>query len=293
MIILLTLIIILFVCNSQLVLSGSLLGLSIWFNDIVPILLPFIIISNIFMQYFNKHIPSAFSIISTIFIGTLCGFPIGAKITCDMVNSDNYSYKIGQILLPLCNNFSPMFISGYISVILLNNTYSLSLIFLLIYIPYIIVFLLFYCFFKIISYKNILHKNENTNKNNKSYSASDNKPNDIIIKAINQITIIGVYIMIFCILMKFIQNISFISVNTSSIICSLLEYSSGIKELLKTNISSKFKTALIIALASFGGLSSIFQTISVIQQSRLSIIKYIFVKLLCASATFYLTILVI
>jgi hypothetical protein len=51
-----------------------------------------------------------------IALGFLSGIPMGAKATADLIARQKINRREGQFLLGMCNNASPMFILGYISV---------------------------------------------------------------------------------------------------------------------------------------------------------------------------------
>lgn len=109
-------------------LEGAKSGLMLWFETVLPALLPFMILSgllirlrvtkavSIFLYPILKHLfPISKEGCYPIFIGFLSGIPVGAKTTADMLEQKMLSKKEAQFLCALCNNASPMFIMSYIA----------------------------------------------------------------------------------------------------------------------------------------------------------------------------------
>ena len=67
-----------------------------------------------------------------------------------------------------------------------------------------------------------------------------------------------------------------------------LEITTGISQICKLTINNKIKIVLVALLTSFGGLSGIAQTKSVLGDTRLSMKSYIIVKLLAGIIAFFL-----
>ncbi len=109
-------------------LEGAKSGLMLWFETVLPALLPFMILSGLLIRLRVTRAVSVFLYpvlghlfpISKegcypIFIGFLSGIPVGAKTTADMFEQQLISKKEAQFLCALCNNASPMFIISYIA----------------------------------------------------------------------------------------------------------------------------------------------------------------------------------
>lgn len=92
-------------------LQGASNGLLLWFNKVLPTLLPFIILSNILIKLdILKSIPS---FTYGLILGFLTGLPMGAKTSSDLLENNKINYKEASFLLSICNNPSPMFIINY------------------------------------------------------------------------------------------------------------------------------------------------------------------------------------
>lgn len=290
------------VYNSPLVISGASKGLMLWYTNVLPILLPFMLVSNIIVKKVNSiSVPhstkSLYALISTFLLGLLCGYPLGAKTTSDYVKTGIFSKTTGNIILPICNNCSPMFISGYVIHIILKDSLPFYKTILLIYTPYIffltILITLRYIITKTsnISSKKCTDYTEHVSKK-QSTSTHKKEDTDLIMTGITQITYVGVYIMICSILIEFINSLSFIPTYIVPLIAGITEITRGLSQISGSIIfESEIKKALILAITSFGGISAILQTNKVIKKSGLSLIYYTVFKIICSVTTFYLTIL--
>lgn len=295
-IILFIIILISLVYNSSIVISGASRGLMLWYGNVLPILLPFMLISNIIVQKVSSlkdsgRSKSFYAFVSTFLLGLLCGYPLGAKTTAEYVKANTFSKKTGNILLPICNNCSPMFISGYVIHTILKDSISFINVLFLIYLPYV-----FYSII-IISITFFLNRKD---KKPHTLSTIDDKPvttpqkeTDLIMTGIIQITYVGVYIMLCSIIIEFVNSITYIPEYFVPIISGITEITGGLSLISQFNYEITLKKALILGVTSFGGVSAILQTYKVIKKSGLSLVYYVLFKALCGITTFYMVILFI
>ena len=109
--------------------KGASTGLMLWFINVLPSLLPFIIISNLMVQLgiAGKISRILYPLLGRLFkvspegcypilLGFLSGLPMGAKGTADLVATGKISKKEGNFLLSMCNNASPIFIMSFIGI---------------------------------------------------------------------------------------------------------------------------------------------------------------------------------
>ncbi len=278
--------------------NGAKSGLLLWYSTIIPTLLPFIIISKIIVSSdsikifsypfkiikkvfpnFNENIPFA------IIIGIMCGYPMEAKLLNDMNRNNLIDNKNAQILLCLFNNASPMFIFGYVYGVYLKNVLSIYTIIILIYIPIIL-----YGVFLLIISKLFDSTTINATSLDNISATKKLSLNEVFMDAVNTIVMIGIYMMLFSIASNILIKIT--DSNTIYSACSsILEITLGIDTLWNLDILLNIKIALILAVTSFGGLSSIAQTKCVLPNTELSINKYIISKCILACLTYIFTML--
>lgn len=274
------LLIILLCYNSSLVIDGALKGLYLWYNSLIPVVLPFLLLQGLFMSSINiECLSTPMSIFVLLVCGCFCGYPIGAITAGKLYNKGAISYKTASALLPLCNNISPMFLYGFIFKNYIPVQYSFYKIILIIYIPQIIYAILF-----IVSGYSTAGNALKSDSTTKIYNNADTK--SIISTSVNTITIIGVYIVIFSILDCIITHL-FPDNQYIFLFSSFLEITKGVNTIYNLPIMIKIKTALILSLTSFGGISAIFQSIHLLKESKLSLISYISGKLICSITTFW------
>ena len=109
------------------VFNGASEGLLLWFQIILPTLLPFIMITNLLVYTDSIHYISRIfgRLLSCIFkvsengsfaviAGFLCGYPMGAKVAADLIIGGYITEEEGKYLLSFCNNTSPVFIMNFI-----------------------------------------------------------------------------------------------------------------------------------------------------------------------------------
>lgn len=287
-------------------LTGASSGLLLWFEAVLPNLLPFIIISGLIIRLqitrpigallypFIKHIlPVSKDGCYPIFIGFLSGLPVGAKTSADMVESKRISLREGQLLTSMCNNASPMFVLGYIATTKLGYPSIGIFLCIIIYISSILSTLICYHF-----YKNSISTPIESCLNvhgNKTYTTLKNKDlclelvDEAILSGFEVVTKVGGYIILFSVLASLVESFGFISFFSSSILTGVLEITVGIHNISYLPIDLGLKIVLITTITAFGGLSGLAQTKSVIGATGLSIKFYFITKLLCALIAFLLS----
>jgi sporulation integral membrane protein YlbJ len=106
----------------------------LWFNNVLPSLLPFMIAANMlillgfadvaakFLAPFMRKIfglPGAAGF--ALIVGFTSGYPMGAKIISDLTISKKISERDAQHLLAFCNNAGPIFVVGAVGVGMFNS----------------------------------------------------------------------------------------------------------------------------------------------------------------------------
>ena len=278
------------------VFAGTSSGLLLWFNTVLPTLLPFIIATNLLintpaLDWISKisgsflsrifHVSKTGSFV--ILAGFLCGYPMGSKMTADLLRRNQLSYEEACYLLSFCNNTSPMFLISYILYQSLENCYAV--------IPSLIIFMLspvlcsffFYHFFykKKLCYKEHMLKQRDNPKD----GMSENLIDSCIMNGFETITKIGGYIMIFSIFIELLKSIPVQNPYFTNLFLPSLEITNGITILANTLLPMDFKYILCLFHTAFGGWCSIAQTQCMIQGTGLKLTPYIIEKLITATVT--------
>lgn len=296
-------IILLFPSSSYL---GAKRGLLLWFNTILPTLLPFIIVSNLIIglqitRPLSKLLYPLFHLLFGIsrggcypvLMGFLSGIPVGAKSVADLVSQGTIKEKEGQYLLGFCNNASPMFIMSYIAISQLELPAIRFHLLLIIYLSGILsAFLMF----------RILPRQGSRKKLTVSaleYEQGAVNPvvpkfdftllDASIMNGFEIITKVGGYIILFSIPAQIISGLGPSDSYLKLLTIGFLEITTGINQISLSGLDMGTKIALITMFTAFGGLSGMAQTKSVINSTRLSIGVYIKSKLLHMLIAFTIT----
>lgn len=280
------------ITNPSITFEGASSGLLLWFHIVLPTLLPFFIIINLMMQtnsiqyisnlcypLFHRIFQVSKNGSFAVLAGFLCGYPVGAKVTADLLKTNRISLEEANYLLSFCNNTSPAFIASYIVMQQFGETDLLIPTLFILYLSPILCSFIFHKYYKLDT--NVIAEIYPKNPIIFSFNLVDNS----IMNAFENITQIGGYIILFSILLYLGRSLPL-----SPILC-VLEITNGIPLIMKNVSSFAFKYIFVMALTSFGGICAIAQTNSMIAHTKLSIIPYIIEKLITTMVTSLLTLL--
>ncbi|MCB2307982.1 sporulation integral membrane protein YlbJ [Clostridium estertheticum] len=274
-------------------------GAKLFFNAIFPSLFPFLVVINIIIGYDGIHIYSKLlgNLICrplklpkecnfALLVSVLCGYPLGARYTCDLYEKSIIDLNSCERLLNIASNASPLFILGSVGTSMMFNS-KLGYILLLSNI--------LSCIFMglIIPSKNYAFKIKyRSSKFSKAESSSLNI--GIILKnsiedAIKNTLSIGGFIVIFSVITGIIKdNVIFnIVINKLSLIIGassnfiegillgMLEMTNGCYLISCSHSNLYVKLPVLSFLIAFSGLSIISQVYSYTYKYTVSIKKYI------------------
>ena len=277
----------------QAVFSGAEEGLLLWFQIIFPTLFPFLVVTSLllssgglnlitrlfgglFRRIFRVTQNGAFAVLA----GFLCGYPMGAKVTADLLRAEKISDREARYLLSFCNNTSPVFIINFIVwktfgderlmlpalLILIGSPVLMSFIFRRIY----------------LKGRHPFPEPSAALKEKKTrfdFSVLDS----CMMNSFEAIVKVGGYIILFSVLLSLLEELS----GQNSILIAAapaLEVTNGIL-LLSSSVSDPgLRYAAVLGLTSFGGLCSAAQTQCMLEGTGLSVIPYIIQKLTTAAA---------
>lgn len=266
-------------------LSGSADGLLLWFHTVLPTLLPFLILTNLIIRLdavvpLVRLVSPVFRILFSLspygsyalLTGLICGYPMGAKITADLLRSEHLSEKEASFLLGICNNVSPMFLLGYVitqSLQCPQHKYALLL--------FVYGTPLMYAFFTKPSRQNA--QNHSLKVQKASVPFTFQIVDDSIMNGFETVTRIGGYIILFAIISKMATaRLHAVTILKHSII-GFIEITNGIHSIGTSSVPVRWQLPLATAVITFGGLSGLAQTKSMIQQTSLSIRHYIITRI--------------
>ena len=276
-------------------------GLLIWYQNMIPSLFPFMVLSGFMIRsgisirigqllqpILGLFFPLSSQMLYAIFMGFLCGFPMGAKIVTELLEKEEITLKEATYLLSFCNNIGPLYLLGYVMNLFPYNK-----------LPFLGFMYLIPLLYGYITRIFMLPK---TSKKNTTYKSSLKSTENLLLcfqnsllSAIEQITMLGGCMIIFnCfqiipnyLLQLFTSFYPHISSNLlHGLLCSLLEIGGGLKALSIPSISdagSSNNMFLVLSLLSFGGISCLFQTCLVIKNTNLKISTYIKHKVIQSS----------
>lgn len=281
----------------QTVFTGASYGLVLWFRHVLPTLLPYMILINVLICTPALHwicrITSTFlcPLLGTSYYGTfavltgfLCGYPMGAKTTSDLLNVNKISRSEASYLLSFCNNTSPAFILSYVVAQNMKERNLCIPFFLILTFTPLMLSFIFRFFYRLPESSCSFPQVTPGSFSNPSESISDSFLDRCILNAFESVTKVGGYMMMFSVL---IQLLASVLPNTifSLLLYSSLEISTGIRLLFSSALYTTEKIILCAFLTSFGGWCCIAQTYSMISSSQLPILPYITAKLVTALVT--------
>lgn len=271
------------------VFDGAKNGLLLWFQIMLPTLFPFMVITTLLINTSAVHTLSRlfspifgrlFSVSSygslAVFIGFLCGYPMGSKVTADLLRNGYITISEGQYLLSFCNNTS---LSFSVSFLIWQSLHRPDQTF-----PFL--FILFLAPFTVSLFARKIHKPSSMYASYCSNSFVFKRSlktrqllDQCILGSFEAMVKIGCYMMFFSILITFCRlwfpKDSFLS----ALILSSFELTNGIVLLSNMKLSNLTFQILSLSLTSFGGWCAAAQTFSMIQDTKLKLFPYIIEKL--------------
>ena len=275
------------------VFEGAESGLLLWFQVVFPTLFPFmlvsglmlsggglVVISRIFGRLFSTLFATSPNGSFAVIAGFLCGYPMGAKVSADLVRSGRISRDEGAYLLSFCNHTSPIFIMNFI----VWKTFDREELM----IPTLLILIGVPAFLSLFFRRFYL-------KGRKKFpDLSDKKKNNVkllnfemldscLADSFESIVKVGLYIIFFSILIALPGKLSAGHPLLAGILPAL-EMTNGILMIHKAAPDLTVSYPLILGLTSFGGFCSAAQTKCMLKAASLPILPYIIQKLTAAAA---------
>ena len=275
------------------VFEGAESGLLLWFQVVFPTLFPFmlvsglmlsggglVVISRIFGRLFSTLFATSPNGSFAVIAGFLCGYPMGAKVSADLVRSGRISRDEGAYLLSFCNNTSPIFIMNFI----VWKTFDREELM----IPTLLILI------GVPAFLSLFFRRFYLKRRKKFPDLSDKKKNNVkllnfemldscLADSFESIVKVGLYIIFFSILIALPGKLSAGHPLLAGILPAL-EMTNGILMIHKAAPDLTVSYPLILGLTSFGGFCSAAQTKCMLKAASLPILPYIIQKLTAATA---------
>ena len=274
-------------------------GLLTWAISVLPVLLPFIILSKFWIYYniptlfcsfcrrpFARH-PSAAVSLPVLLLGLSSGFPIGAVFVKHFYENKILSKSASEELLPLCSFVSPMFLMGYIRPLLGWNTVLWGAFVFSLYTPLFCAYL-FHLYQGRLRTATPAFPGSQTEKRYRWIKEKMQRSSvrEIWISSMEIILTIGIYMMLFTILIGLFMDSPFPKGVLPMILLTNMEITTGLPVLAKEIILPDIlRKTLLCGCTSFGGCCTMAQVASVLHGTDLLLWPYLRTKLLTASAS--------
>ena len=281
------------IINSNIIFNVIHEAIFLWFYKIVPSLVPFFLLSNFLINYgfidimseLLKPIMHFFKIndkASFIFvISILTGSPGNAFYIKEALDKQIINLNDATKILMFSHFANPLFILGTVNLLL--NDFKISLLILIItYVTNFILAFIFRNLYKVDNKSNIHITNiKKALLVNKSETFGKTLSNSIK-KTFDTLLIILGSICFFNIIAVIIKENNIFPISIYPFITGILEMTQGINNVSLLNISFELKVLFITIFLSFGGLSIHSQVISIISDTKIKYLPYLFARLLHA-----------
>ncbi len=273
--------------------QAAALGLGLWQEKLLPTLLPFSILSYILIHAgildglartlhrpLRNILPISSAGVFPLAAGMLFGFPMGSKITAELVESEKMTLEEGQRLYCACNNISPMFISSFILNDCLGRPGLRLPTYFILYAPPLALYML-----------------QNWNRRFSSpLEGTQKKPASMnfqiidagIMNGFETLAKLGGYIVMFAILAQMAALLPLKAPLAKCLLIGFTEITNGAAYTARQGLDFQTAYPLLMAYAAFGGLSGLAQTSSMVKNAGFSILPYIWTKALSAMLSFAL-----
>ncbi len=300
-------------------LSAAQNGLKLWANSVLPTLFPFFIATELlcrtnFVQilgkFLNKFMKPVFNVPGesaiAIIMGIISGYPVGAKVVCNLYDNKICSKSEAERLLAFTNNSGPIFILGSVGVSLLGNV-QVGKILLISHILSSLIVGFIFRFWKRNQVDLTFRNYKSESKELIRISNLGEILGDAIKKSISTILLIGGFVVLFSVIISILSSLEILT-NLAyflakfgipyelslSILTGIIELTNGIQVASTTYLAFPLPCLLTCSfLLGFGGFSVLLQVFSIIAKSKLSIKSYFYGKTLQGILAMFLTLILI
>ena len=275
-------------------------GLYLWANNIIPALFPFFVatellshtnVISILGKFFNKFMKPLFNVPGEgsypLIMGIVSGYPVGAKIVCDLRNKNILTKPEAERLLAFTNNSGPLFILASLTVGII---------------------------FRFWKYKDVNIGTSSSTTHITNTTVNRSNIGDVLSTAIKNsiftILNIGGFIVLFSVIISIFNRTHLIYLSstilsplfnllhitpefTQGILNGFLEITNGLQQISSIPIKNiSFSIIICAFILGFGGISVLLQVYSFTAKSDVSIKSYILGKFLQGLIAAFYTFLV-
>lgn len=265
--------------------------LMLWFNTVIPSLFPFMVISS--WLDFNVHthktiadkitlklfgVPS--TLIPVFIIGTISGYPTGARLISELYTNKRISKDTAEHLLAFCNNAGTVFIVSAVASSMLNDRFAGVFFVTITAFSAMITGIVYNLIFPAVDYSYYSTSASLVNQASTSIG-------EAIMSAVKAILTVGGCMVFFSVITEAVTGlIPDISSLHYGIVSGIFEFTRGISLIAVVNCNKQFSYAIIAGLLSWGGLSVHLQTAAVISSDKINILKYLICKAFSSFVSF-------
>jgi sporulation integral membrane protein YlbJ len=256
-------------------------GLLMWFNDVLPALLPFAVGINIlaglgFVRFVGKLLSPLMRALFNVpgagafawIAGLTSGYPMGARAAALLRKEKKISRAEAQRLMAFCNNAGPLFVVGFVGVGLFGSAKTGYLIWFLHIAASVLVGIIFRFVWRGGAEEVMLQAEEETEGFGTVLGQS-------VQNAMETMLVVGGYIILFSVASEMIKSFW--------IAGAFLEVANGARLISGRGVAA---TAAVI---SFGGFSVHAQAAHFIRSTDIRMAPYIFAKILQGVITYLLS----
>ncbi|TFE00253.1 nucleoside recognition domain-containing protein [Jeotgalibacillus salarius] len=276
--------------NPESTIEAAINGMQLFIEIIFPSLFPFFVLTsmlpsiswlNNFSKFFGHVMKPVFNVSgqgALVFLtGSLSGFPVGAKMTADMLKKNKISLPDAQRLICYTNGASPMFLIGAVAGGLMNQP-SLGIILFLCHLAGNMIIGIFAG--RLIKGDSLVKVPER----NESVDYITLFRESVVI-SMKQLVVIGGFIIFFSVAIHSIENgiqslHSDIPNEKLEILASgILELSNGVDAAVRQSENLQTTAMIVLAMVSFSGLCIHMQVVSFIDHLPISYKPYLLSRL--------------
>ena len=287
-----------FLAYANEVMESVLFSFSIWKDNLVPTLFPFFVLSEFFIQYglvdflgelckkfMNKifHLPGECAFV--LAMSMVSGFPSGAKYSKALLENKTITEQEATRLITFSHFSNPLFIMGTIATLFLKNKTLGTAILVCHFAANFVLGIIF----RPKKRPPLLQSSSLRTALSKMHKKRMYNPlnfGQILTRALTNsfqtlFLMLGI-VTFFLIITTLLQQIIPLNDIEKTLLSGILEMTQGVKYASTLSISLFFKSMLMLAFISFGGLSIHMQIISIICDTKIEYRTFFFARILHA-----------